>query len=906
MAIDLNSAGRWMAGLAAAAAIAAALPAQASQTPVYWRDSCSSCHGSPVQIAGPATGTPQDNRLLTQRVNVGGTLPSPPNDNWLSSATALGNHIRGFGGEMATVANGAHNADLELIRQYLVDIRDSVVTSSVQAFPATAAGTTSTTTRTVQIANSRFLALGFSVAITGTNAGDFLVSGCGVASGTSGNGTVGAATAGSGANAGLFAPATCSLTVTFRPQAVGTGTSSAQLGISFSGNEGGNPAARTLALSGSAVAPLAITSPAGCSPTADCTSSFTTTSPDTTASNTITITDRIGSAFTVCLGPGSPLDGVSSYSLATDVGSVSGQCVNVPSVASASTPRPVNVTVTFSPGTVTTPLNAVLQVQGLTGQVQLRGNAGAVLVLSTTSLFDADSLEADGNVSVSHDVTVSNGGNQALTFTSGTFAIRDAALSGDTCGAVLATNSAQYSIAANSCGASLPAYAGGALPSCTVTVRFDPSDVGRRCGALTIGSSGGTQTIALSGQGFHGPRLILREGATTHASGDLIDFTSQRLGTTSAARTFTLTNGGTQGSLALLLPAPTALAGYTLTPDANCAQPLPALGVSACTLTLTFSPTQSQTYAGTLDIRSRDAGAAPADPYADLQLNLTGQGTDRAPALTWRDAGSTVIAALDFGSTTVGMAPVERHVFLNNAGPGAAQLQFTNLVGTDASNYQIGSSTCGDGAPLGESAMCEIVIRFAPGSAGSKSAVVQVASDGNGPGLLTLSGTASAAASANPLVVSNPPAFTQTAVGSVSLPVAATLTNAGTAALSVTGVSTDGPFRVLGSDCPPLPFVLLPAASCQVNVVFAPTSTGPQAGALRVASDSSATSIDTALAGDARDAPDVATGGGAFDPTLSLLLLLAFVLLRLTDRGRRRSAPGHQEEPRHRKDESPR
>jgi hypothetical protein len=91
---------------------------------------------------------------------------------------------------------------------------------------------------------------------------------------------------------------------------------------------------------------------------------------------------------------------------------------------------------------------------------------------------------------------------------------------------------------------------------------------------------------------------------------------------------------------------------------------------------------------------------------------------------------------------------------------------------------------------------------------------------------LTGTGTASAGSiSVNP----NPLNFNSVEVGTVSDPLAVTLTNNGTSALSIGGVAATAPFLVASNACPAS---LAVNAACQVQVEFQPTQPGPATGLL--------------------------------------------------------------------------
>src|SRR5262249_30869585 len=84
--------------------------------------------------------------------------------------------------------------------------------------------------------------------------------------------------------------------------------------------------------------------------------------------------------------------------------------------------------------------------------------------------------------------------------------------------------------AIDNCGSSLPVG-----ESCTIRVAFSPSNKGVRSGAVTItdDAANSPQTIALTGI-----------GTVVHLSPMNVNFSNQRVGTTSRPHTVTLTNTG--------------------------------------------------------------------------------------------------------------------------------------------------------------------------------------------------------------------------------------------------------------------------------------------------------------------------------------------------------------------------
>ena len=117
-------------------------------------------------------------------------------------------------------------------------------------------------------------------------------------------------------------------------------------------------------------------------------------------------------------------------------------------------------------------------------------------------------------------------------------------------------------------------------------VTFSPTAVGSATGTLTFNDSAITspQTVSLSGTG----------SAPVTFSSNSINFSTVRVGTTSSARTVTLTN---HLSSALTIVAISASPGFTVASN-TCGAGIGA-GAS-CTVGVTFSPTATGPVTGTL------------------------------------------------------------------------------------------------------------------------------------------------------------------------------------------------------------------------------------------------------------------------------------------------------------------
>jgi hypothetical protein len=142
--------------------------------------------------------------------------------------------------------------------------------------------------------------------------------------------------------------------------------------------------------------------------------------------------------------------------------------------------------------------------------VSLSGVGTAVLLSPTGVSFYPQIV---GTLSVGHTVTVSNRGTTTLNF---------AAI------AIGGTNAADFMISSQTCSAILPGNT-----SCTVTVKFQPSLIGAETAVLSFTDDGGASPQAVSMTGT---------GTMVSVSPTSLIFAAQTVGTTSSARSATLTN----------------------------------------------------------------------------------------------------------------------------------------------------------------------------------------------------------------------------------------------------------------------------------------------------------------------------------------------------------------------------
>ena len=643
--------------------------------------------------------------------------------------------------------------------------------------------------------------------------------------------------------------------------------------------------------------------------------------PDT---KTVSFANRLNQTLRLCLADTTPSG--TAVSAPADFGLVGrtfdpsppapSQCVAV--AGAGLTPSQV---ISFAP-TASNPRVAQFTVERDAGggtwtdkqSIGLEGNAGPLAIFSGSALNGAgtalfEAVKQDTSLgAVTAQVTMTNAGAHPLQVV------------GVSAPLVAGAATAEYGV--TGCG-SVTLNSG---QSCTLTVSFDPLEVGLRSGQLRIDYVDASATtpptqssvLALLGRGFVGPQLEVRDalGVVT-ASNALVDFGRQNINV-NYLRRFTLRNIGTEEALVLSSAAlvPSSSAFSLVAPAVGAGSP-PACstlaagttqrrpGGESCVIDIRFAPTQELAYSSQLSIHTQPETSATPLP-GDYRLTLNGQGANDIPVLLWRDLAGNSISTVSFPlpATAVGSAsPPTIKIRLANSGKGAATLKLLNVVGADAANFALdlsdpGACAAGEQAQaFQEGTTCDVVIRFTPQTAGNKQANLQLVSTGSTPQPIMI--TAQAAGPAGGVDVAVAPAtidFTEVRVGAESAPATITITNNGTFPAVVTGIEADQPFTVLATTCAGMSFTLAPNASCTMAVRFLPKIDGQMAGALRVSVDGRATPAAASLRGDGVKAADLSSGGcsllegrSSTDPTLWLLALSAIVALLYRRDQRRRT-----------------
>ncbi|MGH9450267.1 MAG: beta strand repeat-containing protein [Terriglobia bacterium] len=176
--------------------------------------------------------------------------------------------------------------------------------------------------------------------------------------------------------------------------------------------------------------------------------------------------------------------------------------------------------------------------------------------------------------------------------------------------------------------------------------------------------------------------------------------------------------------------------------------------------------------------------------------------------------------SIDFGAEAQGFSSPTQTVTLTNVGSEA--LAISGVAAS--SSFAVQSNTCGATLAAG-GAQCTVGVQFTPSTTASTTAAMTgtltITDNAAGsPQTVALSGTASTPA---PAITFTPASltFASVLVGATSAPQTLTLTNSGTAPLSITAVTISGAFTET-DNCVT---TLAPNKSCTFTVTFAPTTT---------------------------------------------------------------------------------
>jgi hypothetical protein len=536
-----------------------------------------------------------------------------------------------------------------------------------------------------------------------------------------------------------------------------------------------------------------------------------------------TIAAPLSFPATIVGQPSTPID--------ISVGNTGGSPLNVTSITimgdfalveNCTTPTPTlapgaccTATVTFRPtaaGTRTGTLTIVDSVTGLGNVINLVGVGQALLAPTVAKVFSPNPIQT-GGVST---LAVSIANNNAIALTNAAFT--------DTFPAGLVV--APAPAIANTCGGTATAVAGGtslALAGGTIPAATTGPGVCSVSVAVTAAAASPGLTNTIPAGGFTTAQGNSAAAATailvvTNApvpsvflSPTSLSFGSQTLFIASAPQTVTLQNVGT---------GPLNVASVTAAGDFSALStcvgaPIPPAG--QCTINSTFTPIVAGLRTGQISVTSD----APGSPHI---VALSGTGV--APLFP---NVVLVPATVNFPTTTAGQASAPSTVTLTNSGLATLSIQAIDVIGT---GFRLTLNTCGVSVASG--AGCTLQFVFLPSSAGAFLADVRIITNSpSSPTFLRLNGTGAQAPQGR-ITAPAQITFIDQIVNTSSAPAQFTITNGGSATLSIGRMATTGDFILDG-----LCFDLRVGESCVAAVRFAPTAIGARTGQVVIESNAS-------------------------------------------------------------------
>ena len=303
--------------------------------------------------------------------------------------------------------------------------------------------------------------------------------------------------------------------------------------------------------------------------------------------------------------------------LATGTGTGSSCTVNVTFTPMATGTLTGTVTVTYTSTGSATPQTTTITLTG-TGTA---ASGGTITIAPTSLTFGG---QAVGTTSAGQNVTVSNTGGTAVTFTS-------IVTSGDFAGATLAQCP------------SIPVEG----EPCVLSITFKPTATGTRNGTITFtdNATGSPQTVTLTGTGTPGT-------ATVTVSPSSLTFGSQALTTTSAPLSVTVTNTSTGTVNFTGFTVSGEDAGDFGVPLPNTSSGCSATGTLAaggsCTISVVFTPQANGARTATLNIADNATGSPQT-------VALSGTGVTSQVIIAVAPGGSTTATTVSGGTAYYGL-----------------------------------------------------------------------------------------------------------------------------------------------------------------------------------------------------------------------------------------------------------
>jgi hypothetical protein len=326
-------------------------------------------------------------------------------------------------------------------------------------------------------------------------------------------------------------------------------------------------------------------------------------------------------------------------------------------------------------------------------------SATKVLSLSTQTL--AFGNEALGGTTSPSTITLTNIGPATVTF------------AGFSLGGV---NPSEFTISANTCGATLTASA-----TCIASITFTPAQSGLQLGIFSAASdaAGSPNSANLTGTG------VGASGAIIGINPSALIFGNVPISTNSGLTLVLTDESSASYATSSIALSGTNSADFSVTPS-SCS----LITNANCNLSVGFIPTINGPEVATLTITDNSA----SNPNV---IQISGTGYTPAP-------GATIVpSAIAFGDVVTSSASAPINTSLINSGSQTYTISAIAVGGTNSADFAItGSGNCSTSTVLAPLQACPIQATFTPSGTSTESAYIQITDNATGsPRKLTLSGT---------------------------------------------------------------------------------------------------------------------------------------------------------------------
>jgi hypothetical protein len=360
------------------------------------------------------------------------------------------------------------------------------------------------------------------------------------------------------------------------------------------------------------------------------------------------------------------------------------------------------------------------------------------------------------------------------------------------------SDAAAFVIDSTTCGAALP---GGG--SCSVSVNFTPGSAGTiTAGLSTTATPGGTAAAALQGEGL--------APATLSISPPSFDFGQTPIGVTTAGSSFVVSNVGQAASGTVAVALTGADASMFTIASSTCGSGLAA--GDSCTVDVTFNSFYTGTYTASLTATATPGGTATSSLQAE--------------AIT--PAYLSMSSPSNFGPVLIGASTPAQTITLTNEGQQASGVVSISLGGTNTSDFIVDSNTCT--TALAGGASCSLTVQFSPTALGARTATITASANPGNITSTTLQGTGVNVVTVNPTAYT----FPNQDVGTTSAATNFVLTNYGSMPLTSFTISASdtSDFPVTADTC--VGATLNPGATCTISVAFNAAVVGQHSSTMNV------------------------------------------------------------------------